>query len=259
MLLIPAIDLKDGQCVRLQQGDMEKSTVFSQNPSSMALKWQRMGAKALHLVDLNGAFAGSPQNKEAILEILGALEEADEYIPVQLGGGIRDLKTIEYWLDMGIHSVIIGTAAVKDPIFLKEACQVFAGHIMVGIDAKDGMVATDGWAKVSKYSVIDIAQRFEDYGVNSIIYTDIGRDGMLQGINIESTLKLAQSVNVPIIASGGLASIDDIEQLCELESEGIAGVICGKAIYTGAIDFEQAQQMVDEVYGNESLAQIYGI
>ena len=259
MLLIPAIDLKDGQCVRLQQGDMEKSTVFSEEPSVMAIKWQKMGARAIHLVDLNGAFAGSPQNKGAILEILDVLEESEEYIPVQLGGGIRDLKTIEYWLDAGIHAVIIGTAAVKDPIFLKEACHVFSGHIMVGIDAKDGMVATDGWAKVSKYSVIDIAKRFEDYGVNSIIYTDIGRDGMLQGINIESTLKLAQSINIPIIASGGLANIQDIEKLCELESEGIAGVICGKAIYTGTLNFSEAQERANILCTTDSLAQIYGV
>ncbi len=261
MLLIPAIDLKNGECVRLEQGNMDKSIVFSNEPSVIAIKWQKMGARALHLVDLNGAFAGSTQNKEAILEILDVTKETDEYIPVQLGGGIRDLKTIEYWLDAGIHSVIIGTAAVKDPIFLKEACQVFPGHIMVGIDAKDGMAATDGWAKLSKYSVIDVAKRFEDYGVNSIIYTDIGRDGMLQGINIESTVDLARNVNIPIIASGGLAKIEDIENLCKFQSEGIAGVICGKAIYTGAVNFTEAQEKADELsdIDIDSIAQIYGV
>jgi phosphoribosylformimino-5-aminoimidazole carboxamide ribotide isomerase len=264
MLLIPAIDLKDGQCVRLQQGDMNKSTVFAEHPAKMAHQWLSQGAQALHLVDLNGAFAGSSQNKQAILTILDSVNEWQQEndsaaIPIQLGGGIRDLKSIEFWLDAGIQAIIIGTAAVKDPIFLKEACQLFPRHIMVGLDAKDGMVATDGWAKVSKYHVHDMAKRFEDYGVNGIIYTDIGRDGMLQGINIDSTVNLARHVNIPIIASGGLASMQDIEQLCSLEAEGIHGVICGKAIYTGDIDFKAAQITANELSNYDSLAELYGL
>jgi phosphoribosylformimino-5-aminoimidazole carboxamide ribotide isomerase len=248
MLLIPAIDLKDGKCVRLEQGDMNKSTLFSDEPVEVALKWQNMGARTLHLVDLNGAFAGSPQNRQTILDILQAVSaNQEEYLPIQIGGGIRDLKTIEYWLDVGVHAVIIGTAAIKDPIFFKDACQIFAGHIIVGLDAKDGMIATDGWSKITKYNVIEMAKRFEDYGVNSIIYTDIGRDGMLKGINIEATVKLANSVNIPIIASGGLANIKDIEELCSVQDEGIYGVICGRAIYTGNIDFAQAQELADEL------------
>jgi len=255
MLLIPAIDLKDGNCVRLQQGNMEKSTVFAQNPSDMAVKWQTMGAKSLHIVDLNGAFAGSIQNKSAIIDIIDAI---DGKIPIQLGGGIRDLKTIEFWLDAGIRSIIIGTAAVKDPIFFKDACQIFIGHIMVGLDAKDGLIATDGWSKITKHKVIDVAKRFEDYGVNSIIYTDIGRDGMLEGINIEATLALAQSVNIPIIASGGLSTIKDIEQLCHYQDEGISGVICGRAIYTGDIDFQAAQEIADNLAA-DTFTQVYQI
>ncbi len=265
MLLIPAIDLKDGQCVRLQQGDMDKSTVFAEHPAEMAYQWLDQGAQALHLVDLNGAFAGSSQNKQAILSILKAVDEWQQdnedalAIPIQLGGGIRDLKSIEFWLDAGIQAIIIGTAAIKDPIFLKEACQLFPRHIMVGLDAKDGMVATDGWAKVSKYHVHDIAKRFEDYGVNGIIYTDISRDGMLQGINIDATLNLANHVDIPLIASGGLASMQDIDSLCAIENDGVKGVICGKAIYTGAIDFKSAQIKANSLSKHNSLAELYGL
>ncbi|ANW51700.1 1-(5-phosphoribosyl)-5-[(5-phosphoribosylamino)methylideneamino]imidazole-4-carboxamide isomerase [Burkholderia pseudomallei] len=246
MLLIPAIDLKDGQCVRLKQGDMDQATIFSEDPAAMARKWVDLGARRLHLVDLNGAFAGKPKNLEAIEAILG---EVGDEIPVQLGGGIRSLETIEKYLDAGLSYVIIGTAAVKDPGFLQDACSAFAGNIIVGLDAKDGKVATDGWSKLTSHEVIDLARKFEDYGVESIVYTDIGRDGMLQGINIEATVKLAQAVGIPVIASGGLSNIVDIEKLCEVEDEGIEGVICGRAIYSGDLDFAAAQKRADELNG----------
>ena len=244
MLLIPAIDLKDGQCVRLRQGLMEDATVFSDKPVDMALHWVAHGARRLHLVDLNGAFAGKPQNLGAIKAILAAVSED---VPVQLGGGIRDLDTIETYLDLGLSYVIIGTAAIKNPQFLRDACDAFPNQIIVGLDAKDGMVATDGWAKVTKYHVTEMGQRFADYGVNSIIYTDIGRDGMLSGVNIEATVKLAEAVSVPVIASGGLTNLDDIRALCEVESSGVEGAVTGRAIYEGAIDFKQAQDLADEL------------
>ena len=244
MLLIPAIDLKDGQCVRLKQGDMDQSTTFSENPADMALNWVNKGARRLHLVDLNGAFAGKPQNYSAIKSILKAVGDD---IPVQLGGGIRDLDTIEKYIDGGIRYIIIGTAAVKNPGFLKDACSAFGGHIIVGLDAKDGKVATDGWSKLTGHEVVDLARKFEDYGVESIIYTDIGRDGMLSGINIEATVKLAQALTIPVIASGGLAGMADIERLCAVQDEGIEGVICGRAIYTGDLDFEAGQARADEL------------
>ena len=244
MLLIPAIDLKDGQCVRLRQGLMEDATVFSDKPVDMALHWVAQGARRLHLVDLNGAFAGKPQNLGAIKAILA---EVSEDVPVQLGGGIRDLDTIEQYLDLGLSYVIIGTAAIKNPQFLRDACDAFPNQIIVGLDAKDGMVATDGWAKVTKYHVTEVGQRFAEYGVNSIIYTDIGRDGMLSGVNIEATVKLAEAVSVPVIASGGLTNLDDIRALCEVESSGVEGAVTGRAIYEGAIDFKQAQELADEL------------
>jgi len=247
MLLIPAIDLKDGQCVRLQQGDMSVSTTFGDNPAAMARRWLDAGARRLHLVDLNGAFAGKPVNELAIKAIL---REVGEEIPVQLGGGIRDLDTIERYLDAGISYIIIGTAAVKNPGFLKDACSAFGGHIIVGLDAKDGKVATDGWSKLTGHEVVDLARKFEDYGVEGVIYTDIGRDGMLTGINIEATVKLAQSLSIPVIASGGLSDIADIERLCAVEQEGVDGVICGRSIYTGALDFAAAQARADELAGD---------
>ena len=246
MLLIPAIDLKDGHCVRLIQGDMNQSTIFSENPADMALQWVNKGARRLHLVDLNGAFAGKPQNYSAIRSILKAVGDD---IPVQLGGGIRDLDTIEKYIDGGVRYIIIGTAAVKNPGFLQDACSAFGGHIMVGLDAKDGKVATDGWSKMTGHEVVDLGKKFEDYGVESIIYTDIGRDGMLSGINIEATVKLAQALSIPVIASGGLSNIQDIEKLCAVEDEGIEGVICGRAIYSGDLDFEKAQDRADELNG----------
>ena len=242
MLLIPAIDLKDGQCVRLVQGDMNQSTTFSDQPEAMAKRWLDAGARRLHLVDLNGAFAGTPKNLDAVKAIL---RQVDGRIPVQLGGGIRDLDTIAQYLDLGIQYMIIGTAAIKNPGFLAEACKAFPGHIIVGLDAKDGLAATDGWAKLTDHHVADLAKQYEDLGVDSIIYTDIGRDGMLSGINVEATVKLAQASRIPVIASGGLSNMQDIEALCAVEGEGVRGVICGRAIYSGDLDFAAAQQRAD--------------
>src|SRR5882672_8336139 len=244
MLLIPAIDLKDGKCVRLKQGDMNDSTHFGDDPAAMARRWLAAGARRLHLVDLNGAFAGRPVNEAAVKSIL---REVDGAIPVQLGGGLRDLDTIERFLDDGLSYVIIGTAAVKSPGFLKDACSAFGGHIIVGLDATDGKVATDGWSKLTGHEVVDLAKKFEDYGVEAVIYTDIGRDGMLTGINIDATVKLAQSLSIPVIASGGLSNMTDIEKLCAVERDGVEGVICGRAIYSGDLDFAAAQARADEL------------
>jgi phosphoribosylformimino-5-aminoimidazole carboxamide ribotide isomerase len=246
MLLIPAIDLKDGKCVRLKQGDMNDSTTFGEDPAAMARRWLDAGARRLHLVDLNGAFAGKPVNEAAVKAII---KELGGKIPIQLGGGIRDLDTIERYLDDGLSYVIIGTAAVKNPGFLKDACSAFGGHIIVGLDAKDGKVATDGWSKLSGHEVVDLAKKFEDYGVEGVIYTDIGRDGMLSGINIEATVRLAQALSVPVIASGGLSNMADIDQLCAVQFEGVEGVICGRAIYSGDLDFAAAQKRADELNG----------
>jgi len=244
MLLIPAIDLKDGRCVRLKQGDMSESTTFGEDPAAMARRWVQAGARRLHLVDLNGAFAGKPVNEPAIRAILA---EVGDEVPVQLGGGIRDLDTIERYLDDGLSFIIIGTAAVKNPGFLHDACSAFGGHIIVGLDAKDGKVATDGWSKLTGHEVVDLAQKFQDYGVEGVIYTDIGRDGMLTGINIDATVKLARALTIPVIASGGLSNMADIEKLCAVEAEGIEGVICGRAIYSGDLDFAAAQARADEL------------
>ncbi len=242
MLIIPAIDLKDGHCVRLKQGVMEEATVFSESPASMAEHWLQQGARRLHLVDLNGAFAGKPKNGPAIRAIV---ETIGDRIPIQLGGGIRDLETIERYLDDGITYVIIGTAAVKTPGFLHDACYAFPGHIMVGLDAKDGKVAVDGWSKVTGHNVIDLAKKFENYGVQAIIYTDIGRDGMLSGVNIKATVEMARALTIPVIASGGITNLDDVKALCEVESEGIMGAITGRAIYEGSLDFRAAQELAD--------------
>jgi phosphoribosylformimino-5-aminoimidazole carboxamide ribotide isomerase len=244
MILIPAIDLKDGHCVRLKQGDMDQATTFGEDPAAMAQSWLDKGARRLHLVDLNGAFAGKPQNFAAIKSILKAV--GDE-IPVQLGGGIRDLDTIEKYIDGGLRYVIIGTAAVKNPGFLRDACSAFGGHIIVGLDAKDGKVATDGWSKLTGHEVVDLAKKFEDWGVEAIIYTDIGRDGMLKGVNIDATMKLAQAIRIPVIASGGLSNNQDIEALCKAEQEGVMGVIAGRSIYAGDLDLAAAQKYADEL------------
>jgi phosphoribosylformimino-5-aminoimidazole carboxamide ribotide isomerase len=246
MLLIPAIDLKDGHCVRLKQGAMEDATVFSEDPAAMARHWIEQGARRLHLVDLNGAFAGKPKNEAAIKAILA---EVGDEIPVQLGGGIRDLDTIERCLDDGITYVIIGTAAVKNPGFLHDACGAFPGHVIVGLDAKDGKVAVDGWSKLTGHDVIDLANFFYNDTATTVIYTDIGRDGMLSGINIEATVKLAQALRIPVIASGGLASVEDVAALCAVESEGIVGAITGRAIYEGTLDFSKAQAEADKLSG----------
>ncbi|MFB3081188.1 MAG: 1-(5-phosphoribosyl)-5-[(5-phosphoribosylamino)methylideneamino]imidazole-4-carboxamide isomerase [Nitrosomonadaceae bacterium] len=244
MLIIPAIDLKDGQCVRLKQGKMKSATVFSQNPGTMAKHWLDQGARRLHLVDLNGAFVGKPKNESAIRAIVEAINGK---IPIQLGGGIRDLETIERYLDDGISYIIIGTAAVKNPGFLHEACYAFPGHIMVGLDAKNGKIAVDGWSKVTGHDVIDLAKKFEGYGVEAIIYTDIDRDGMLNGVNVKATIDLAKALTIPIIASGGVTNLDDVQTLCRIETEGIMGVITGRAIYEGSLDFKKAQILADKL------------
>jgi len=251
MLLIPAIDLKDGHCVRLQQGAMEKVTVFSEDPGAMAKHWTKQGARRLHLIDLNGAFAGRPRNEAAIKAIVQAVGDA---VPVQLGGGIRDLDTIERYLDDGVSYVIVGTAAVKTPGFLHDACYAFPGHVMVALDARDGKVAVDGWSKMTGHDVVDLAKKFQDYGVEAIIHTDIGRDGMLTGLNVDASLELARCLSVPIIASGGIANIDEIKTLCAVEQEGIVGAITGRAIYEGTLNFAQAQELADQLSGKGAKA-----
>lgn len=235
MIVIPAIDLKEGACVRLEQGEMHRDTVFSDNPAEQALKWQQAGAELLHLVDLDGAFAGQPKNKGAISAILKAIT-----IPAQLGGGIRDIPTIEAYLALGLSRVIIGTAAQRNPNLVIEACQKFPGRIVVGIDAKNGMVAVQGWAEVTDITAVDLAKKFEDCGVSAIIYTDISRDGMMGGPNIEATKSLAEAITIPVIASGGVSSLKDIENLMAIEASGVTGAITGKAIYTGAINLTEA-------------------
>ena len=243
MLVIPAIDLKHGQCVRLRRGLMEDSTVFSDDPAGTALEWARQGARRLHLVDLNGAFEGEPVNGDAIEAIVDALPD----VPVQIGGGIRDMKTIERYLKRGVRWIIIGTAAVKDPEFVRTACKEYPGHIVVGIDAKRGRVATDGWAEVSEMGATTLAREFEAAGVSAIVYTDIDRDGMMQGVNVEATREMAQASSIPIIASGGITNLEDIRALAENSSEGIIGAITGRAIYEGTLDLATAQSIADEL------------
>jgi len=247
VLIIPAIDLKDGRCVRLQQGDMSTATVFGEDPVAMAKHWAAQGARRLHVVDLNGAVAGRPKNEKVIREMIKAVGDA---MPIQLGGGIRDLDTIESYIDAGVTYVVIGTAAVKNPGFLSDASYAFPGHIIAGLDARDGKVAVEGWSKMTGHDVVDLAKKYEEYGVEALIYTDIGRDGMMTGINIEATFKLAQAIKIPLIASGGLNSIKDLETVCQkLVPEGVIGAITGRALYEGKIDFKQAQAAADKAVG----------
>ena len=235
MIVIPAIDLKNGQCVRLEQGLMEKDTIYSDNPAAMARHWQDEGGELLHLVDLDGAFAGVPKNREAIQAIVAAVD-----IPTELGGGIRDLETIEAYLNLGIDRVILGTVAKENPALVGEACRRFPGRIVVGIDAKGGLVAVRGWAEVTEKKAIDLAREMEAFGVAAIIYTDIARDGMMQGPNLEATAALAESISIPVIASGGVSCLEDIRNLLQIEASGVAGVITGKAIYTGSLNLREA-------------------
>ena len=243
MLLIPAIDIKNGRCVRLRQGRLDDETVFSDDPVAMAARWVEAGARRLHIVDLDGASTGHPKNATLIETMVKNHPE----IPVQVGGGIRDEDTIEAYLNTGVQYVILGTKAVAEPHFLPDVCAEFPGHIIVGLDAKDGKVATDGWSKLSHHNVIDLAQHFEHDGVEAIIFTDIGRDGMLTGVNLESTVALARSIVVPVIASGGIANLDDIRALCAVADEGIVGAVTGRAIYEGSLDFQAAQNLADEL------------
>ncbi len=244
MLLIPAIDLKDGRCVRLRQGDMSDATVFSEDPVAMARHWVQLGARRLHIVDLNGARSGKPVNEPIIRKIIAAVGED---VPIQLGGGLRDLDTIERYIDDGVRYVVIGTAAVKNPGFLQDACSAFGGHVVVALDAKGGKVATDGWSKLTGHDVVDLAKKFEDYGVDALLYTDIGRDGMLTGVNIEATVELARAVKIPVLASGGIRDLTDIEKLCAVEEEGIEGAVLGRSLYEGTLDFTAAQAKADEL------------
>ena len=242
MLIIPAIDLKDGECVRLRQGRMDDSTVFAGKPVDIAARWVDAGARRLHLVDLNGAFAGEPVNGEVVKDIAKAYPD----LPIQIGGGIRSGETIEAYLKAGVEHVIIGTKAVKEPDFVTEMCQQFPGHIIVGIDAKKGLVATDGWAEVTEVKAADLAKRFESDGVSSIVYTDIDRDGMMQGVNVEATLAMAKASSIPVIASGGITNMDDIVALNKVANQGILGAITGRAIYEGTLDVAEAQRICDE-------------
>jgi len=243
LLLIPAIDLKDGRCVRLRQGRMDDETIFSDDPVQVAGRWVESGARRLHLVDLNGAFAGEPVNGEVIRAIAGRYPE----LPIQVGGGIRDEATIQAYIDAGVTYAIIGTQAVREPEFVARACRAFPGHIIVGLDAKDGMVAVDGWARVTEHRVSDLAQRFEEDGVEAIVYTDIGRDGMLSGPNVEATAALARAIRIPVIASGGITDLDDIRALCGAAEAGITGAITGRAIYEGTLNFAAGQRLADEL------------
>ena len=242
MLIIPAIDLKDGQCVRLRQGRMEDSTVFSDDPVAMARHCVDQGGRRLHLVDLNGAFDGKPVNGDVVKDIAAAFPD----LPIQIGGGIRTQDTIEAYLQAGVDYLILGTKAVKEPSFVAESCRSFPGHIIVGLDAKDGYVATDGWAEVSSLKATELAKQFERDGVAAIVYTDIGRDGMMQGVNVEATVAMAQASSIPVIASGGITSMDDIRALADVASTGICGAITGRAIYEGSLALTEAQSYCDQ-------------
>lgn len=239
MILFPAIDLKGGECVRLVQGDMDQATVFNTDPAAQAAAFEQQGFTHLHVVDLDGAFAGTPVNAAAVEGIIDRVR-----MPVQLGGGIRDIRTAEHWLRRGVRRVIIGTAAVKDPAFVREAARLFPGQIAVGVDARDGLVAVDGWARASTMGAVELGRRFEDAGVEAIIYTDIARDGMMKGLNIEGTVALADAITIPVIASGGLASIADVERLCQPDCARIAGAISGRALYDGRLDPAEALAVI---------------
>ena len=243
MILIPAIDLKDGQCVRLRQGRMDDDTVFSDNPVEMAGRWYDAGARRLHLVDLNGAFEGKPVNGEIIQEITRTYPD----LPVEIGGGIRSIETVEAYLDAGVAYVIIGTKAVEDPDFVSQLCKQFPGNVIVGLDAVEGKVAIKGWAEVSDVDLFDLSKRFENDGVDAIIYTDISRDGMMQGANVENTAALAQAISIPVIASGGIHDLKDVEAICKVAHHGISGAITGRAIYEGTLDFAAGQQLADKL------------
>lgn len=242
MLMIPAIDLKDGKCVRLRQGRMDDDTVFSDDPVAMAGRWAAAGARRLHIVDLDGATEGEPKNAS----VIHAIADAYPDLPIQVGGGIRDEDTIQAYLEAGVSYVIIGTSAVNEPHFVGDACSAFPGHIIVGLDAKNGKVAINGWSKLSHHDVIDIAQHFERDGVEAIIYTDISRDGMMEGVNVESTVALAQAITIPVIASGGVSTLDDIRALGEVTEEGIMGAVIGRALYEDALDFAECQKLADQ-------------
>jgi len=248
MLVIPAIDLKDGKCVRLRQGRMEDETVFGDDPVEVAQRWVDAGARRLHMVDLNGAFAGKPVNAS----VIKAVAEAFPDLPIQVGGGIRDEDTVAAYLEARVRYAIIGTKAVSTPHFINDLCLEFPGHILVGLDAREGRIAIDGWSKLSHHSAIDMARRFEQDGVEAIVFTDIGRDGMMTGVNVDSTVRLAQSITIPVIASGGITNMDDIRALCAVSDEGIMGAITGRALYEGALDLAAAQKLADELCGKQA-------
>ena len=243
ILVIPAIDLKDGKCVRLRQGRMDQETVFSDDPVAMAKRWVEAGARRLHIVDLDGAQSGKPVNASVIESIAADFPD----LPIQVGGGIRDENTIQAYLDSGVRYVILGTKAVNAPHFVSDVCAEFPGRIIVGLDAKDGKVAIDGWSKLSGHDVVDLAQRYQNDGVEAIVYTDIGRDGMMTGVNADATAKLADAITIPVIASGGITDLEDIRRLCRVADSGIMGAITGRAIYEGSLDFAQAQKLADEL------------
>lgn len=241
LLIIPAIDLKDGKCVRLRQGKMESATVFDEDPVAAARRWVEAGARRLHVVDLNGAIKGEPVNAEAVEAVVQAFPD----LPIQVGGGIRDEETIQAYLDCGVRYVILGTKAVNAPHFVSDVCAEFPGRIIVALDAKDGKVALDGWSKLSGHDVVDLAKKYQNEGVEAIVYTDIGRDGMLSGINVEATVRLADAISIPVIASGGVTTLEDVRRLCAVTERGIVGTVVGRALYEGAIDFAAAQKLAD--------------